>query len=234
MARGASRDAEMKRPDWNRGLVRNLSSGRWQARYTDRARRRSHTTPGTFATKGDASRYLAPAETDRDRGKWYDHRLGPRGAGTGRRATASGGSPATVVTAAQILAKVLGAAADAGLLPASPAARVPLRRGRAPGDALPVAAGGGDAGETIDLRYSVAVLVAPYAGLRAGKLFGLCAGRVDLLRRRVDVAEIGVDVAGHFTFGPPKTRAGRRSVPLHVFSTPAGGPVRLGQWRRRF
>lgn len=109
--------------------------------------------------------------------------------------------------------------------------------------------------QAIDPRYSATVLVAAYGGLRAGELFGLRARRVDLLRRRIDVAEIVVEVRGHLTYGPPKTRAGRRSVPMprfvaeglgnhlsrlalgpdsHVFPAPAGGPVRLGQWRRRF
>ncbi len=99
------------------------------------------------------------------------------------------------------------------------------------------------------------MLVAAYAGLRAGELFGLRAARVDLLRRRLEIAEIVVEVRGTLTFGPPKTRAGRRSVPIpafvadtlnehlieagvgpdgHVFRAPRGGPVRLAQWRRRF
>ena len=284
------------------GSVRRLSSGRWQARYTDKAGR-AHTAPGTFATKGDASRYLASTETDLDRGEWYDHRLGrltfdewvqrwwsttvdlrpssrardesylrslvlPRFAHLQlahiehlevrawiAELTASGRSPATVVKAAQILAKVLAAAVDAGLLPASPATGVPLPRVErqemrflSPPEVARLA-------HAIDPRYSAAVLVAAYSGLRAGELFGLRARRVDLLRRRLDVAEIVVEVRGQLTFGPPKTRAGRRSVPLprfvteglarhlsqlalspddHVFPAPAGGPVRLGQWRRRF
>jgi len=284
------------------GNVRRLSSGRWQARYSDRAGR-SHTAPGTFATKADASRYLASAETDLDRGEWYNHRLGrltfgewverwwsttvdlrpssrardesylrslvlPRFAHLQlaqiehlevrawiAELTASGRSPATVVKAAQILAKVLAAAVDAGLLPASPATRVPLPRVErqemrflSPPEVAALA-------QAIDPRYSATVLVAAYGGLRAGVLFGLRARRVDLLRRRIDVAEIVVEVRGHLTYGPPKTRAGRRSVPMprfvaegfgnhlsrlalgpdsHVFPAPTGGPVRLGQWRRRF
>jgi integrase len=67
------------------------------------------------------------------------------------------------------------------------------------------------------------------------------------------VAEIVVEVKGHHVWGPPKTRAGRRVVPLPrfvvdeltehvaglqpdglVFSAPEGGPARASQWRRRF
>lgn len=68
--------------------------------------------------------------------------------------------------------------------------------------------------ETIDPRYRALVLVGAYGGLRAGELFGLRRERVDVLRARVDVAEILIEVKGHHHFGPPKTRAGRRVVPL--------------------
>jgi integrase len=71
----------------------------------------------------------------------------------------------------------------------------------------------------------------------------------------VAIAEAVVDVGGHLHFGPPKTRAGRRTVPLPrvaiepladhlrtygrrpddlVFTAPEGGPVALNVWRRRF
>ncbi len=64
-----------------------------------------------------------------------------------------------------------------------------------------------------------------------------------------------VDVGGHLHVGPPKTRAGQRTVPLPrvaaeplskhlaelargpedlVFTSPEGGPVQLNVWRRRF
>jgi hypothetical protein len=68
-------------------------------------------------------------------------------------------------------------------------------------------------------------------------------------------AETLVDVGGHPYFGPPKTRAGHRTIPLPrvaagplaehlaaygrkpddlVFTAPEGGPVQLNVWRRRF
>jgi integrase len=85
-------------------------------------------------------------------------------------------------------------------------------------------------------------------------MFGLRTGRVDSLRRRIEVAETLVEVSGHLHFGPPKTRAGHRSVPLPrvavaaldshilnypapdglVFTAPEGGPLRLASWHRRF
>ena len=109
--------------------------------------------------------------------------------------------------------------------------------------------------DAMDPRYRAAVLLAAYGGLRAGELFGLRAKRVDPLRRTVTIAETVVDVGGHPYFGPPKTWAGRRSVPLPrvaadplaehlraydrqpddlVFTAPEGGPVQLNVWRQRF
>ena len=57
------------------GSVRRLPSGRWQARYWDAAGNRI-VAPNTFATKGDAQRWLSAAETDMARGVWHDPRLG--------------------------------------------------------------------------------------------------------------------------------------------------------------
>ncbi len=57
------------------GSVRRLPSGRWQARYWDVAGNRVG-APTTFATKGEAQRWLSAAETDQSRGDWHDPRLG--------------------------------------------------------------------------------------------------------------------------------------------------------------
>ena len=45
------------------GAIRRLTSGRWQARYRDGGGRMV-TAPQTFATKGDAGRFLATVEAD--------------------------------------------------------------------------------------------------------------------------------------------------------------------------
>lgn len=57
------------------GRVRKLPSGRWQARYPDGSGRDAP-APVTFASKGDATRFLARAQTDLDRGNWRDPRVG--------------------------------------------------------------------------------------------------------------------------------------------------------------
>jgi integrase len=163
-----------------------------------------------------------------------------------------GYAPATVHRAHQIMAKVLRSAVKARLLARNPCDDTELptiereeQRFVTPTEVATLA-------DAINQRYRVAVFVAAYGGLRAGELFGLRRGRVDLLRRQVDVAETVVEVKGRHTFGPPKTRAGRRVVPLPrfvvgqleshlaglepgalVFPAPEGGPVRASLWRRR-
>ncbi|HEV3401966.1 MAG TPA: site-specific integrase, partial [Acidimicrobiales bacterium] len=80
-------------------------------------------------------------------------------------------------------------------------------------------------------------------------------GRVDPLRRTVNVLEQLTEVGGQLRFGPPKTAAGRRAVSLPtfladalaeqiggraepgpdglVFPAPVGGPMRRSNFRAR-
>jgi integrase len=166
---------------------------------------------------------------------------------------AKGLAPATVQKAHQVLSKIMRAAVDSGKLNGSPCERIKLpkiereeMRFLGP-DEIATLAG------AIDKRYRALVLLGAYGGLRAGEMFGLRRGRVDLLRGNVDVAEIAVEVRGHFFYGPPKTRAGRRTVPLPrsvvdvltthcaelvepgalVFPAPQGGTIRASMFRRR-
>ena len=57
------------------GSVRQLRSGRWQARYPV-AYNRLASAPQTFKTKAEATRWLATVEADRSRGAWVDPRAG--------------------------------------------------------------------------------------------------------------------------------------------------------------
>jgi integrase len=57
------------------GNVRRLASGRWQARYWLPGG--GHlAAPGTFATKAEATKWLATVEADQARGLWVDPRAG--------------------------------------------------------------------------------------------------------------------------------------------------------------
>jgi integrase len=107
--------------------------------------------------------------------------------------------------------------------------------------------------EIIASPYRAFVLLGAYGGLRLGEMTGLRWGRLDLLRRRVDIAEISYELNGKVWFGPPKTKASRRTVPLPevvatalaantspnpdpqalVFTSPEGAPIRAGQFRQR-
>jgi integrase len=57
------------------GQVRKLPSGRWQASAPLQGGGHIN-APATFKTKTAADQWLGQFETDRNRGKWVDHRLG--------------------------------------------------------------------------------------------------------------------------------------------------------------
>ena len=99
--------------------------------------------------------------------------------------------------------------------------------------------------------YRLAVLILAFTGLRFGELVALRVKRVDAARRRIAVAESASEVGGELIWSTPKTHQ-TRSVPVPaslmvelvaecqgkgpddtVFTAPAGGPLRLGNWRGR-
>jgi integrase len=163
-------------------------------------------------------------------------------------------APATVQKAYQLLGKVMGAAVDAGMVIQLPCRRVPLPKVEREEMRFLTPAEIARLADVIDPRYRVLVLVAAYGGLRIGELAGLRRRRVDLLRGTVEVAEIVTEAGGVLRFGPPKTRAGRRTVGLpravveeltahlvrdatdleaFVFAAPEGGPLRIHGFRAR-
>jgi integrase len=161
-------------------------------------------------------------------------------------------APATVQKAYQLLGKVMGAAVDAGMVMQTPCRRVPLPKVEREEMPFLTPAEIARLADLIDRRYRALVLVAAYGRLRIGELAGLRRGRIDLLRGTVEVAEIVTEVGGVLRFGPPKTRAGRRTVGLPravvdelaahlgraepealVFAAPQGGPLRVHGFRAR-
>jgi integrase len=75
--------------------------------------------------------------------------------------------------------------------------------------------------DTIPRRFRALVLVAASTGLRWGELAGLRGKRVDLLHRRITVAEQLLEVRGRLAFGPTKTGAGLRTVTLPTVAAEA-------------
>ena len=168
---------------------------------------------------------------------------------------ARGLAPSTVVLAGLLMRKIMATAVAAGRIPASPCNGIRLPRIEREEARFLAPAEIGALTDTINERYRGLVMLGAFGGLRIGEMLGLRAKHLDLLHGRVSVAEILVEVSGQLYFGPPKTRAGRRAVPLPrvaidalddhlrrypaaqgdlVFSAPEGGPVRLASWRRRF
>ena len=103
-------------------------------------------------------------------------------------------------------------------------------------------------------EYSTLIYTAAYTGLRWGELVGLRVERVNLLRRSIAVVEQLNELSGAFSWGPPKTQAGRRAVSLPstlvelldgqlrrpevvrsglVFPTPLGEAMRRSNFARR-
>jgi integrase len=65
-------------------------------------------------------------------------------------------------------------------------------------------------------QYRALVLLLAFCGLRWGEVAGLKVKRLDLLRRRLTVAETLSEVNGHLVWGTPKSHAAR-SVPIPNF-----------------
>ena len=71
-------------------------------------------------------------------------------------------------------------------------------------------------------RYRAAIVLAAGSGLRQGEVFGLTVDRVDFLRRTVTVdRQLVLLPGGEPSFGPPKTKASYRTVPVPKLVTDA-------------
>lgn len=306
MARSTSSSSSTKRGRTTRprksafGNIRQLPSGRYQARYDDPAAG-TVTAPTTFETWDAADLWLASQRVDRAAGTWVDPtagrlplrsyvetwqaglvgrrastaardagyveryvvaELGDRelGAITAadvrlwvRRLTDRGLAPSTVGKAGQLLGAVFDQAVADRLVPANPTATVRWPKvERHELDVLTPAEIDALA-DSIDERYRAVVLLGCWAGLRIGEIVGLRVGDVDVLRRTVTVNRTVVEVSGELHVHAPKTRAGRRAVPLPasiadelgvlldgrhrddlVVEAPKGGYVRLASWRTRY
>jgi integrase len=164
--------------------------------------------------------------------------------------TASGLAASSVRHSYRVLSLILEHAVRAGRLPRNPVKGASLPRARraekrflthAQLQNLAIAAG----------HDRLIIEVLGYTGLRFGELAALRVCRVDLMRRRLEVAESVTEIQGRAVFGTPKTHH-RRSVPFPrsllepltelvagrdpnelLFTGPGGGMLRVGNFRRR-
>ena len=163
-------------------------------------------------------------------------------------------APATIHKVAQILNKTVNAAFEDRLIQHNPVAKLPLPKIEHQEMRFLTSDEVWRLADSIDPRYRAFVLLAGFGGLRLGELLGLRWARVDLQSQRVRVTETLVDVEARIHFGPPKTKASIRSVPVPsfvcealaelgtgdvnpdelVFRSPEDHPIRPALFRRRF
>lgn len=127
-------------------------------------------------------------------------------------------APATVAECRRLTSAVLRSAVRNRLISHNPCEgiRVPKRRTRDTDDqVISRPEFRGKLLPALPHRYRGIVAVAGGAGLRWGEAAGLCADAIDLDRAELHVIRTVVEVSGHTSFKPfPKSRAGRRGVPL--------------------
>ncbi|MEU8242094.1 tyrosine-type recombinase/integrase [Actinoplanes missouriensis] len=167
-----------------------------------------------------------------------------------RRMSEAGLAASTIRQAHRVFSLLLAEAVRDGRLPRNVATGVRLPRvGKAEKIFLTHAqvADLADAAET----HGLIVRVLAYTGIRWGELAALRVKRVDLVRRRLLIAESMTEINGKAVFGTPKTHQ-RRSVPVPrflidplqvqianrsrddlVFTSPEGGVLRNNNFRRR-
>ena len=119
-------------------------------------------------------------------------------------------APATVRKVHRVLSMIMAYAMKDGRLAVNPAAGVSLPRVREPEKRYLTDRRVAELADAVGEEYGLIVLFLAYTGLRWGEMAALRVGRLDLLRRRVFVAESVTPVKGAMTFGPTKgTRASR-------------------------
>lgn len=162
-------------------------------------------------------------------------------------------SPSRTRQAHQCLSAILEAATDEGLIGRNPAKKVELPSLSEPEHRYLTAEQVVRLAESmLDDQARTIVFVLAYGGLRWGELVALRRNRIDVLGRRVEIAESAAEISGRIIIGTPKTNR-RRTVHLPgfvadlfgqqldlspnkpdalVFTSPRGGPLRSSNFRR--
>lgn len=124
-------------------------------------------------------------------------------------------APSSVEVAYRWVATVFRSAVSDRLIPASPCIRISLPK-KENGEIVPleVEAVHAMANEILP-RYRATVVLAAGAGLRQGEVLGLTVDRIDFLRKQIRVDRQLVTMTKSAPqFGPPKTQAGYRTIPV--------------------
>ncbi len=172
------------------------------------------------------------------------------------RELAESRAPATVAKCVNVLSLILAAAVRSKLLAVNPCSGLTLPSNRQAGDSFLTVTREEFAGKLLPAvppEHRGIVCVAAGCGLRWGECAGLSWVAVDLDTAEVRVRQVAVELAGRIDVRPyPKTRAGRRRVPMPaftvdalrarlgdgptvglVFGTRTGTPLRRSNFRRQ-
>lgn len=165
--------------------------------------------------------------------------------------TGAGASPSTVRQTHRVLALILAEAVKSSRIARNPAEGVSLprvvkgeRRFLTAQDVTRLA-------DATSGQDRLVIMLLAFTGLRFGEAAAVRVGRIDLMRRRLEISESVSEVSGQLVWGSPKTHQ-RRTVPIPrfliddlaeriagkgpdelAFTAPGGGPLRLMNWRRR-
>ncbi|HEY5013463.1 MAG TPA: site-specific integrase [Acidimicrobiia bacterium] len=164
-------------------------------------------------------------------------------------------APATIRTNYGVLRAIMNAAVQSELIAVSPCRAVKLPAAKRREIRFLNAEDLRALADTTPAEYRPMIYLAGVLGLRWSEVAGLRVGRVNFLRKTVEIAETCSEVNGRIAFADTKTRASRRtlSVPSFVltmlsehvvtrgrpgadellFVAPEGGPLRRSTFRTR-
>lgn len=148
-------------------------------------------------------------------------------------------APGSVELAYRWVSTIFKAAVGDRLIASSPCISITLPK-RNEAEVVPLTVGEVEAmAAAVPDRYRALIVFAAGMGLRQGECFGLTVDRVDFLRRHVRVdRQLVSSLRGVPEFGPPKSKAGFRTVPMpEVVSSALAAHLaryRPGQYRLVF
>jgi len=167
----------------------------------------------------------------------------------------SGTSSVTVAKAYRLLRAILATAVDDGMIRRNPCRIKGAGQEKSPERPVLSIAQVYAVADAISPRYRAMILLTVFASLRWGELAALRHRDIDLSTNTVQVTRQLTEVSGALSFGPPKSDAGQRAVIIPevilpdlvwhlgrytaagddslIFTSPEGGPLRHGNFRRR-